>query len=121
MNVDGTSTDVSRYDSCLEHVTETVVASVPLRTLRLDVRTVAASSGSLLALKRGRLVVRPGSAGAWLIPVCYRRTGRFLAITDASVVCGHVLPAHFPAIFGKRKNKPLNAAASIRAMEELRL
>ena len=48
----GMSTDVSQYDSCLEHVTETVVAGVPLQ---LDVCTMAAGGGSLLALKRGSM------------------------------------------------------------------
>ena len=44
-----------------------------------------------------------------------------MAITDANVVRGRVLHTHFPAIFGERKNKPLEAAALIRAMEELPL
>ena len=44
-----------------------------------------------------------------------------MAVTDANVVCGRVSPAHFLAIFGERKNKPLQAVALIRAMEELRL
>ena len=51
----GMSTDVSQYDGCLEHVTETVVAGVPLRALQLDVCTMAAGGGSLLALKRGSM------------------------------------------------------------------
>ena len=117
----GTSTDVSRYDGRLEHVTETVVAGVPLRAPQLDVRTVAAGGGSLLALERGRLVVGPGCAGARPGPVCYCREGGLLAITDSNVVCDRVLHAHFPAIFGERENDPLEAAALIRAMEELRL
>ena len=121
LEVGGTSTDVLRYDGCLEHVTETVVAGVPLRALQLEVRTVATGGGSLLALERGRLVVGPGSVGARPGPVCYCRKGGLLAFTDSNVVCGRVSHAHFPAIFGERENDPLEAAALIRAMEELRL
>ena len=44
-----------------------------------------------------------------------------MAITDSNFVCSRVLPAHFPAIFGKCKNKPLDDVASIRSMEDLRL
>ena len=53
LDAGGTSTDMLRYNDRLEHVTEMVVAGMPLRVPQLDVRTKAASSSSLLALKRG--------------------------------------------------------------------
>ena len=44
----GTSTDVSRYSGSFEHVFETTVSQVALRSPQLDVHTVAAGGGSML-------------------------------------------------------------------------
>lgn len=42
---------------------------------------------------------RPQSAGAHPGPVCYRKSGH-LAVTDANVFLGRVIPRYFPKIFG---------------------
>lgn len=42
---------------------------------------------------------RPQSAGAHPGPVCYRKSG-YLAVTDANVYLGRVIPRYFPKIFG---------------------
>ena len=82
---------------------------------------MAVSNDSLLALERDRLVVGPDSVGAQPGLIIYCCLGGLLAITYANVVCGRVFPAHFLDFFGKRENKPLDAAALIRDMEEPRL
>jgi len=43
--------------------------------------------------------VGPDSAGAHPGPVCYKKGGH-LAITDANLALGRVLPEFFPKIFG---------------------
>lgn len=42
---------------------------------------------------------RPQSAGAHPGPLCYRKSGH-LALTDANVFLGRVIPRYFPKIFG---------------------
>eukprot|EP00978_Attheya_sp_CCMP212_P003417 scaffold7033_cov40-Attheya_sp.AAC.1 len=119
----GTSTDVSRYDGHLEHVFETVTAGVAIQAPQLDINTVAAGGGSRLFLRNGMFVVGPESAGAHPGPVCYRKSGH-LAVTDANVVLGRVLPEYFPSIFGPNEDEPLDlegardAFAKLCAMEE---
>ena len=53
----------------------------------------------------------PESAGAHPGPVCYRKGGH-LAITDANLALGRVLPAFFPHIFGPGEDQPLDEAAA---------
>lgn len=63
-------------------------------------------------------VVGPESAGANPGPVCYKKGG-YLAVTDANLVLGRILPEYFPKIFGKHENEPLDAKAAKAAMEKL--
>lgn len=42
----------------------------------------------------------PESSGADPGPVCYRKPGGMLAITDANLLLGKLLPEYFPKIFG---------------------
>jgi 5-oxoprolinase (ATP-hydrolysing) len=49
----------------------------------------------------------PESAGAHPGPVCYRKGGH-LAITDANLVLGRILPDFFPKIFGPHEDEPLD-------------
>lgn len=95
----GTSTDVSRFDGRLEHVYESVTAGVVVQAPQLDINTVAAGGGSRLYFRSGMFVVGPDSAGAHPGPVCYRKSGP-LAVTDANVVLGRIVPQFFPHIFG---------------------
>ncbi len=53
----------------------------------------------------------PESAGAHPGPVCYRKGGH-LAITDANLVLGRILPDFFPKIFGPTEDQSLDDAAA---------
>ena len=48
-----------------------------------------------------------------------RSKGGSLAITDANVHLGRVLPEYFPHIFGEKEDQPLDAAATTAAFSEL--
>ena len=114
----GTSTDVSRYAGEYEHVFETETAGVKILCPQLDINTVAAGGGSRLFFRTGVLAVGPESAKAHPGPVCYRKGGH-LAITDANLYLGRLLPAHFPRIFGPKEDKPLDTAAAAAAIEAI--
>lgn len=51
---------------------------------------------------------RPQSAGAHPGPVCYRKSGH-LAVTDANVFLGRVIPKYFPKIFGPGEVRVVSA------------
>ena len=114
----GTSTDVSRYAGSYEHVFESTTAGVTIQAPQLDVNTVAAGGGSMLFFRSGLFVVGPESASAHPGPVCYRKGGP-LAITDANLCLGRILPEYFPKIFGKTEDQPLDRAGSVAAFEKL--
>eukprot|EP00898_Chlorokybus_atmophyticus_P008691 jgi/Chlat1/8823/Chrsp91S09254 len=114
----GTSTDVSRYDGAFEHVYETVTAGVTIQAPQLDINTVAAGGGSRLQFRNGVFSVGPESVGAHPGPVCYRKGGS-LAVTDANLVLGRLLPQFFPSIFGPDEDQPLDIEASRTAMAQL--
>ena len=113
----GTSTDVSRYHGVFEQVTETETAGVVIQAPQLDITTVAAGGGSRLAFKSGTFRVGPESVGSQPGPVCYRKGGAFLSVTDANVLLGRVQPGYFPKIFGPDENEPLDLEATRRAFE----
>jgi 5-oxoprolinase (ATP-hydrolysing) len=100
----GTSTDVSRYAGELEHIFESVTGGVTIQAPQLDIVTVAAGGGSVLTFHSGLFYVGPESAGAHPGPACYRKNGP-LAITDANLVLGRLLPQYFPCIFGPKVNQ----------------
>ena len=114
----GTSTDVCRVDTVEgpERVYERPVAGVRLRAPMLHVHTIAAGGGSLLAFDGRRLTVGPESAGADPGPVCYRRPGGRLAVTDANAALGRVQARWFPRVFGPQGDLPLDPAASLAAL-----
>ena len=103
----GTSTDVSHFDGEYERAFETEVAGVRTRAPMLLIHTVAAGGGSILHYDGARFRVGPDSAGANPGPKCYRRGGP-LAVTDANVMTGKLLPQFFPKIFGPAQNEPLD-------------
>ncbi|MEP2119899.1 hydantoinase B/oxoprolinase family protein [Bauldia litoralis] len=105
----GTSTDVSHFDGDYERTFETEVAGVRMRAPMMRINTVAAGGGSILKFEQGRYQVGPQSAGAMPGPACYRRGGP-LAVTDANLMVGKLLPEHFPHIFGEKQDQPLDAA-----------
>jgi len=116
----GTSTDVCRVD---EHGAETVfsreVAGVRLTVPMLNVSTIAAGGGSRLRCDGRRLRVGPESAGSVPGPVCYRRPGGQLALTDANLFLGRIQPQHFPSCFGPDGDAPLDPKPAAAALAEL--
>jgi 5-oxoprolinase (ATP-hydrolysing) len=106
----GTSTDVSHFDGQYERAFETEVAGVRMRAPMMLIHTVAAGGGSVLHFDGARFRVGPDSAGANPGPKCYRRGGP-LAVTDANVMVGKLLPDFFPKIFGSHQDEPLDADA----------
>ncbi len=106
----GTSTDVSHFDGEYERAFETEVAGVRMRAPMMRIHTVAAGGGSILRYEQGRYQVGPQSAGARPGPACYRLGGP-LAVTDANVMVGKLLPRHFPRIFGENRDQPLDVDA----------
>ena len=112
----GTSTDVSRYDGAFEQVTETETAGVVIQAPQLDITTVAAGGGSKLTFRSGTFRVGPESVGSQPGPVCYRKGGD-LAVTDANLLLGRVLPDYFPKIFGPTEDAPLDVEATRAAFQ----
>jgi 5-oxoprolinase (ATP-hydrolysing) len=106
----GTSTDVSHFAGEYERAFETEVAGVRMRAPMMLIHTVAAGGGSILHFDGARFRVGPDSAGANPGPKCYRRGGP-LAVTDANVMVGKLIPDFFPRIFGPQQNQPLDADA----------
>ncbi len=105
----GTSTDVSHFAGEFEREFETQVAGVRMRAPMMSIHTVAAGGGSILAFDGARFRVGPQSAGANPGPASYRRGGP-LAVTDANVMVGKIVPRHFPKVFGAAANEALDDA-----------
>jgi N-methylhydantoinase A len=89
-DVGGTS-----FDTCLivdgrpRILYEGAVASLPIQTPWVDVRSVGAGGGSIAYVDVGGLLqVGPRSAGADPGPVCYRRGGEEPTVTDAALILG---------------------------------
>ena len=105
----GTSTDVSHFAGEFEREFETQVAGVRMRAPMMSIHTVAAGGGSILAFDGARFRVGPQSAGANPGPASYRRGGP-LAVTDANVMVGKIVPRYFPKVFGAAANEALDEA-----------
>ncbi len=103
----GTSTDVAAYSGVYERTTDSEVAGIRLRAPMMRIHTIAAGGGSILRYADGRYQVGPQSAGADPGPACYRHGGP-LAVTDANVLLGRVLPDFFPRVFGPDANEPID-------------
>ncbi|PWA76244.1 oxoprolinase 1 [Artemisia annua] len=114
----GTSTDVSRYAGSYEQVLETQIAGAIIQAPQLDISTVAAGGGSKLKFQFGAFRVGPESVGAHPGPVCYRKGGE-LAVTDANLVLGYVIPDYFPSIFGPNEDQPLDIDETRKEFEKL--
>ena len=106
----GTSTDVVHYSGTFERAFETEVAGVRMRAPMMLIHTVAAGGGSVLHFDNARFRVGPDSAGANPGPKSYGNNGP-LAVTDANVMTGKLLPEFFPCIFGPGQNQPLDVDA----------
>jgi 5-oxoprolinase (ATP-hydrolysing) len=122
----GTSTDVSLIDGELPQRFEQLIAGVRLVQPMLDVHSIAAGGGSILAYRDGRFAVGPASAGAEPGPACYGRGGP-LTLTDVQVLLGHLRADTLPAVFGSDGRAPIDthtvaekfAALSERAAAEV--
>ena len=114
----GTSTDVCRYAGRLERRDKAEIAGVRLRSPMLDIETVAAGGGSILAFDGLRARVGPHSAGADPGPAAYGRGGP-ATVTDANIVLGRLDIRRFPAIFGPNGDAPLDATAARHRLAEL--
>jgi 5-oxoprolinase (ATP-hydrolysing) len=128
---------LSRFDGRYEIVYETTTAGVTIQSPQLDINTVAAGGGSCLTFRNGLFLAGPESAGAEPGPACYRylsieicvrpyltyppsfRKGGPLAVTDANLLLGRLIPDFFPKIFGKSEKEPLDVEASKNAFENL--
>ncbi|MFO1069670.1 MAG: hydantoinase B/oxoprolinase family protein [Geminicoccaceae bacterium] len=106
----GTSTDVTHYAGAYERAFDTEVAGVRVRAPIMKIHTVAAGGGSIIAFDGQRFRVGPESAGANPGPACYRRGGP-LAVTDANLMVGKILPDLFPRVFGPTADQPLDGEA----------
>jgi 5-oxoprolinase (ATP-hydrolysing) len=106
----GTSTDVSLIDGELPQRFEHLIAGVRLAQPMLDVHSIAAGGGSILAYRDGRFAVGPASAGAEPGPACYGRGGP-LTLTDVQVLLGHLRPDTLPAVFGPDGRSRINLEA----------
>ncbi|PON52797.1 Winged helix-turn-helix DNA-binding protein [Parasponia andersonii] len=114
----GTSTDVSRYAGNYEQVLETKIGCAIIQAPQLDINTVAAGGGSKLKFQFGAFRTGPESVGAHPGPVCYRKGGE-LAVTDANLILGFVIPDYFPSIFGPNEDQPLDITSTREAFQEL--
>jgi 5-oxoprolinase (ATP-hydrolysing) len=114
----GTSTDVAHYDGEFERAFETEVAGVRMRAPMMRIHTVAAGGGSVLHFDGARFRVGPDSAGADPGPAAHRRGGP-LAVTDANLMTGRLIPDFFPKVFGPNGDEPLDAEIVRARFEDL--
>jgi len=114
----GTSTDVSSWTGEYVRTLDSEVAGVRLRAPMMEIHTIAAGGGSVLAYRDGRFQAGPESAGADPGPACYRRGGP-ATVTDANVALGRIPAGHFPAVFGAGGDQPLDRNASVAALAAL--
>jgi 5-oxoprolinase (ATP-hydrolysing) len=114
----GTSTDVSRYDGELDHIFETTTAGIMIQAPQLNVNTIAAGGGSILAWKDGLMSVGPESATSNPGPACYRKGGP-LTVTDANLALGRLIPEEFPSVFGVNENEPLDREVVLAKFKDL--
>ncbi|KAJ5514164.1 hypothetical protein N7463_003716 [Penicillium fimorum] len=114
----GTSTDVSRYDGELDHIFETTTAGIAIQAPQLNVNTIAAGGGSILAWKDGLMSVGPESATSNPGPACYRKGGP-LTVTDANLALGRLIPEEFPSVFGVNENEPLDREVVLAKFKDL--
>jgi len=114
----GTSTDVCRFAGALERRESASIAGVRLRAPMLDVETVAAGGGSILAFDGLRVRVGPASAGADPGPAAYGKGGP-ATVTDANIVLGRLDPAGFAAVFGRDGATGLDATAARAVLADL--
>lgn len=85
---------------------------------QLNVNTIAAGGGSILAWRDGLMCVGPESASSHPGPACYRKGGP-LTVTDANLALGRLLPEYFPSVFGPNEDEPLDRDIVIAKFKDL--
>jgi N-methylhydantoinase A len=117
LDMGGTSADVGIVvDGLQRHTTEYEIewglpAAVPL----IDIKSIGAGGGSIAWVDTGGFLrVGPRSAGAEPGPICYRRGGTEVTVTDANLLLGRLNPDYFLA--GRMR---LDATDAREAMERL--
>jgi N-methylhydantoinase A len=96
LDMGGTSTDVALLAEGELPLAPMELAGLPLLARGLPIHSVGTGGGSLAAWDRGgALQVGPDSAGATPGPICYRRGGRQITVTDAHLVAGRLHPNYF--------------------------
>ncbi|MBI4513715.1 MAG: hydantoinase/oxoprolinase family protein [Gemmatimonadetes bacterium] len=87
----GTSTDVSLCPRGFLHTRESEIGGAPIAIPVIDIHTAGAGGGSVAWRDPGgALRVGPRSAGAVPGPICYRRGGNEVTVTDAHVWIGRI-------------------------------
>jgi len=96
LDMGGTSTDVALIDGAIRLTNEGAVGPYPVAVPMVDMHTIGTGGGSLARVDAGGMLhVGPESAGADPGPVCYRRGGRDVTVTDANLVLGRLQPDFF--------------------------
>jgi len=114
----GTSTDVSLFAGELPRRFEHDIAGVRVQASMLDVHTIAAGGGSILAFADGRFSVGPQSAGADPGPACYGWGGP-LTLTDVEVLLGRLRHDTLPQLFGPDRASGIDTAIVTARFEAL--
>jgi N-methylhydantoinase A len=113
----GTSTDISLIaEGAPQQVARTrAIAEHPVSLPSLDIVSLGAGGGSIAWVDPGGVLrVGPQSAGADPGPACYGQGGTEATVTDANLVLGYLDAKNF--LGGQ---KPLDAAAGARAVDEI--
>ena len=102
----GTSTDVTHYAGAFERAFDTEVAGVRIRAPMMKIHTVAAG-GSIISFDGQRFRIGPEKRRRQRVRLLPPR--RPLAVTDANLMVGKLLPEFFPRVFGPGADQPLDA------------
>ncbi len=112
----GTSTDVSLVKGFPSFSSEIKINELPLKIPSIEIHTVGAGGGSIAYLDEGgALKVGPQSVGADPGPACYGK-GDKVAVTDANVVLGRLIPEFF--LGGSMKIFPERSEAVLRVLTQ---
>lgn len=110
----GTSFDVGLVVADRPVVSQvTEVSQYHVAVPMVNITAIGAGGGSIAEVVAGELRVGPASAGAFPGPVCYRRGGARVTVTDADLVLGVIDPDVF---LGGRMN--LDKEAAVEAVRE---
>lgn len=87
----GTSTDVALMDGNFELTDEGSINDWPVAIPMLKMETIGAGGGSIAWTDEGNMLhVGPQSAGSAPGPICYRKGGTEITVTDANLVLGRL-------------------------------